>query len=347
MSEPSAAVLARSPLQRHPANPVLAASDVPYHSTLVFNAGVVRHAGRYVMIFRNDYGRPGDADFDGTNIGLATSHDGIKWTVAARPIFEVAAVRAEFKRLLRHRYRDDFVRRIYDPRLTVVDGRVLMCFAIDTAHGTCGGVAETTDFHHFKWLSVSAPDNRNMVLFPERIGGRYVRLERPFPVYMRSEPEAFPIWLGESPDLTVWGHHRPVLGCDEVPYANSKIGPAAPPIRTRAGWLASIHAVHADPRRRLAGWEAKGWFKQYYAGLMLLDLDDPSRVIGLMREPMLAPEATYECDGFRGSVVFPCGMITEPDGEVKLYYGAADTVVALATAHVDDLIALCVPLSLD
>src|SRR5439155_22436258 len=125
------------------------------------------------------------------------------------------------------------------------------------------------------------------------------------------------------------------------------IGPAAPPIRTRAGWLASIHAVHVDPRRRLAGWEAKGWFKQYYAGLMLLDLADPSRVIGLMREPMLCPEAAYERDGFRGSVVFPCGMIAEPDGEVKLYYGAADTVVALATAHVDDLIALCTPLSLD
>lgn len=333
-----------SPLLRHPANPVLTSAQVPYHSTLVFNAGVIKHEGLYVMVFRNDYGRPGDEIFDGTNTGLATSRDGVAWQVVARPIIDVDEVRAAFKRLLQHRYRPDFVRRIYDPRLTVVENRILMCFAIDTAHGTCGGVAETSDFQTFEWLSISAPDNRNMVLFPERIGGAYVRLERPFPVYMRPRPEDFPIWLSESSDLLAWGHYRPVLGCDEVPYANSKIGPAAPPIRTPAGWLASIHAVRVDRQQRLAGWEARGWHKTYYAGLMLLDLENPSRVIGLMRDPLLSPEAPYETEGFRGNVVFPCGMIAEPDGEVKLFYGAADTVVALATANLEDLIALCEPL---
>ena len=77
---------------------------------------------------------------------------------------------------------------------------------------------------------------------------------------------------------------------------------------------------------------------------MLTDLDDPSRVIGLMRQPLLAPEADYELDGFRGSVIFPCGLVLEDSGEVKLYYGAADTSVALATAHLDDLLAACSPL---
>lgn len=333
-----------SVLRRHPANPVLTGRQAPYPATLIFNAGVIRHDGRYVMIFRNDHGRWGDPVFDGTSTGLATSDDGVSWTIAARPILDPDEVRAEFKRLLGHRYAPDFVRRIYDPRLTQIGDKVYMCFAIDTAHGTCGGVAETEDFQRFRWLSLSAPDNRNMVLFPEKIGGRYVRLERPFPVYMRPQPEAFPIWLSESPDLVFWGQTRPVLGADEVPFANAKIGPAAPPIRTPAGWLATIHAVHIDRTRRLAGWEPAGWHKTYYAGLMLLDLENPSRVIGLSRQPLLSPDATYEKEGFRGSVVFPCGMIAESDGVVKLYYGAADTVVALATAQLDDLIALCEPL---
>lgn len=329
---------------RHSLNPLLSAKDVPYPSSLTFNAGVIRHAGRYLMVFRNDYGHAGDGTFAGTNIGLATSRDGIQWTVEPKPILDEAAVREQFQRLLRHRYAPDFVRRIYDPRLTVIEGKIYMCFAVDTAHGICGGVATTEDFQTFRWLSVSAPDNRNMVLFPRKIGGNYVRLERPMPVYMREHPEDFPMWCAESPDLVYWGKNRPVLGVDEVPFANSKIGPAAPPIETSRGWLVTIHAVKRDAQKRLKGWEPKGWYKTYYAGLALLDRDDPSQVIGLMREPLLTPTAEYEVDGFRGSVVFPCGLLLEDSGEVKLYYGAADTSVALATAHVDDLLAHCVPL---
>ncbi len=328
---------------RHPQNPVLTARQVPYPATLVFNAGVVYHTGRYVMVFRNDYGRDGDPQFDGTNIGLATSVDGVNWEVEPQPLFALEDVQAAFKDVLRHRYPTTWVRRIYDPRLTVIDGRIYMCFAIDTGHGISGGVATTEDFKTFQWLSVSAPDSRNMVLFPRKIGGSYVRLERPFPVYMRETPEAFPIWCSESPNLVHWGHHRPVLGPDEVPFANSKIGPAAPPLETARGWLTTFHAVYKDPNLRLEGWEPQGWFKTYHSGLMLLDKDDPSKVIGMAREPLIMPEADYEVNGFRGSVIFPCGLIQEPGGEVKLYYGAADTSVALATAHIDDLLARIEP----
>jgi beta-1,4-mannooligosaccharide/beta-1,4-mannosyl-N-acetylglucosamine phosphorylase len=329
---------------RYPQNPVLSARHVPYPSSLTFNAGVVRHAGRYLMVFRNDHGHDGRGGFAGTNIGLATSLDGIKWTVEPKPILAEEDVRLELKRLMGHRYAPNFVKRIYDPRLTVIEGRIYMCFAIDTLHGICGGVATTEDFRKFTWLSVSTPDNRNMVLFPCRIGGNFVRLERPLPVYMRDHPEAFPIWCAESSDLIYWGRNRPVLGVDEVPYANLKIGPAAPPVETPKGWLITIHAVYGDQNHRLKGWEPKGWFKTYYAGLMLTDLNDPSRVIGLMRQPLLRPETDYELDGFRGSVIFPCGLVVEDSGEVKLYYGAADTSVALATAHLDDLLAACEPL---
>jgi len=331
-------------LHRHPQNPVLTHRDCPFPSTLVFNAGVVRWQGRYVMLFRNDHGRWGDPVFDGTNLGLATSEDGIKWTVQPRPVLDEDRVRSGLAHLYDPRFGPGFIRRLYDPRLTVIEGRIHACFAADTAHGISGVVATTEDFEHYKFVSMSAPDNRNMVLFPEKIGGEFVRLERPFPVYMRANPEAFPVWISRSPDLRYWGQNRPVLGADEVPYANSKIGPAAPPVRTPRGWLTLLHAVRNDPGRRLHGWEPRGWFKTYYAGLVLLDLADPSRVVGLMREPLLAPEAPYELEGFRGGVIFPCGLTLGDSGEVRLYYGAADTCVALATGHLDDLLNACTPL---
>mgnify|MGYP003638818514 CR=1 FL=1 len=332
-------------LRRVSANPVLSHKDCPFPATTVFNAGVAHYAGRYVMVFRNDYGRWGDSVFDGTNIGMATSVDGLTWRVHPEPVLDEARARIGLRHLYPTRFGPEFIKRIYDPRITVIEGQPWLCFAVDTAHGICGCVAKTDDFVRFEFVSMTTPDLRNMVLFPEKIGGEFVRLERPFPVYMRPMPEAFPIWLSRSPDLRYWGQNVPVLGPDEVPYVNNKIGPATPPVRTRAGWLTPIHAVWKDDDRRLHGWEARGWYKRYYAGLMLLDLNDPSRVVGLMRTPLLSPEADYEVEGFRGSVIFPCGLILdESSDEVRLYYGAADTSVALACGHVDDLIAACEPL---
>lgn len=325
-------------MKRCPLNPILSAKDVPYGASLVFNAGVCKWRGKYVMLFRDDYGSteaqwreaaatgrpyPGFS----TTIGLATSDDGVRWTVAPRPVFE------------RH---DDIVMRVYDPRLSVVDGRPVLCFAMDTRDGLRGGVATTDDFERFEILSLSAPDNRNMALFPERVGGRYVRLERPMPVYSRyGGPERFDVWLSESPDLRFWGDTRLVLRGADVPFATSKIGPAAPPVRTPKGWLATFHAVRVVAES-LDTWERE-WRKEYLAGLMLLDLDDPSKVIGLSREPLLAPEAGYETRGYRGGVIFPGGMILEDSGEVKIYYGAADTVECLATADLSELLAKCAP----
>jgi beta-1,4-mannooligosaccharide/beta-1,4-mannosyl-N-acetylglucosamine phosphorylase len=216
-----------------------------------------------------------------------------------------------------------------------------MCFAIDTFYGVRGGIAVTDDLENFEVLSITVPDNRNMVLFPEKINGNFVRLERPFPVYGRQGEEAFDIWLSESPDAKFWGEHRIVLGAESVPYSSCKIGPAAPPVRTDAGWLTTIHAVERDDDKELYTWE-KEWHKVYYAGIMLLDLEDPSKVIGFSKEPLLSPEEKYELEGFRGSVIFPGGMILEDSGEVKIYYGAADSVECLATAHVDDLIKMCI-----
>ena len=321
-------LLTSSPcVQRYAGNPVLAAADVPYEALLIFNAGVTRFQGRYVMVFRNDYRRqPDSAHPQYTQLGLAFSDDGRHWQVQPEPCFEL---------------HDDEIQRGYDPRLTVIDGRCYVCFAVDTRHGVRGGIAVTEDFAHFEILHMTVPDNRNMVLFPERIGGKYARLERPFPVYGRGGIDRFDIWFSDSADLGYWGNHQLVLGVEDVPFANDKIGPGAPPVRTEKGWLTLFHAVDRDPARGKNGWE-DAWQKRYTAGIMLLDLENPERVIGMSKLPLMAPEAPYETTGgFRNHVIFPGGMILEDSGEVKIYYGAADTSECLATAEVGELIKLC------
>ena len=226
-------------ITKYPGNPVLSAKDIPYDAVQIFNAGITKYQGRYVMVFRNDHGVP-EKDFREycekfgkfppakINIGIAFSDDGINWKVAPEPCFEL---------------KDDDIMHAYDPRLTVIDGRCYMCFAVDTKHGVRGGIAVTDDFSKFEILTMTVPDNRNMVLFPEKINGKYVRLERPFPVYGREENEAFDVWISASPDCRYWGDHKLLLGAENVPFSNSKIGPAAPPVKTRKGWLTTFHAV--------------------------------------------------------------------------------------------------------
>ena len=313
-------------INRHPANPILTAQDISYPATLIFNAGIAKWQGRYVMAFRNDYGgKLGSSTFEGTNIGVAFSEDGVSWQARSKPWID---------------WQDDEVRRAYDPRITVIDDRCYLCFAVDTAHGVRGGVAVTDDFEAWEVLSLSAPDNRNMVLFPEKREGKFMRLERPFPVYGRGAPENFDIWFSDSPDCAYWGNHQLVLGSEQVPWVNAKIGPGAPPVKTSEGWLAVFHAVSIDATHELPAWHSN-WHKTYTIGLMLLDLDKPWVMKGVYQKPLMEPTEKYELEGFRGHVLFPGGMILEENGEVKIYYGAADTVECLATAHVDDLIDLC------
>ena len=319
-------------VRRYPGNPVLTKESVPYPAELVFNAGVTKYQGRYIMVFRNDYGDARTKRLKGINLGLATSGDGVHWEVADKPCFSL---------------RTDEIRCAYDPRLTVIDGKCYMCFAVDTRHGIRGGVAVTEDLEHFEVLSLSAPDNRNMVLFPERREGMFMRLERPFPIYGRygaGTGEDFDIWFSDSPDCRYWGNNRLVLGAEEVPFTNSKIGPGPPPVRTERGWLVLFHAV-IKHENDLDAWHP-GWRKEYVVGAMLLDIDRPWRVIGFTPEPIMRPESDYpyEMTGYRGRVIFPGGLILEDDGQVKIYYGAADTVECLATCRLDDLLAAVKPL---
>ena len=323
-----------SPCIKKLEKPILTKDDIPYDATLIFNAGVAKYNGRYVMVFRNDYGFDEENFAHGlvkTSLGVATSDDGVTWEVREAPLFDSENL------LPTHE-----LKRLYDPRITVIDGEAYLCLAMDTRHGIRGCIAKVIgDFEGIDIISASAPDNRNMVLFPEKINGKYVRLERPFTVYSRGGRDRFDMWISYSPDLRFWGESELLLAVEDVPFANDKIGPAAPPIKTEKGWLTTFHTVDKDSERGKNGWE-KTWKKRYCAGIMLLDLENPSKIIGMSKLPLIAPEAEYETEiGFRQQVVFPGGMILEGDGEVKIYYGASDTFECLATASLDELLALC------
>lgn len=311
--------------------PILTKEDVPYPADCVYNAGITKFMGKYVMVFRDDFERNDRGGHKQIVLGLAFSDDGINWKVTKKPFMTLESLH----------YSDAVF--VYDPRLTVIDGRCYICFAVDTNHGLRGGIAVTDDFEKVEILSYTLPDNRNMVLFPEKINGMYMRLERPMPVYSRDGKDAFDIWASRSPDLRFWGDSRLVLGLEQVPFANDKIGPAAPPVKTEKGWLTLFHAVHIDPSRGKNGWE-KEWTKCYHAGIMLLDSEDPTKVVGISSVPLIAPETRWEVDeGMRTNVIFPGGMILEENGEVKIYYGASDTVECLATADVNELLSLVCP----
>lgn len=311
-------------VKRFPENPVLSAEMVPYESTNTHNCGVIRYGDGFVMLFRND-ARESQENPNNcvSRIGIADSADGVTWVVRDTPtnIFD------------------------NDPRITEFDGT----YYISTAHEGGAATYTTTDFVTFEPFEISMPVTRNQVIFPEKIGGRYFRLERP--MWQPNMPynntgtapggwigSTWDIWIQESMDLEYWGKPTLLLETGQLDYANVKIGGGAPPIRTREGWLCLIHGDDVDPRRGKNGWEPT-WFGRYHCGTMLLDLEDPRKVIAYSRTPLLTPETPHELQGgYRNNVVFVTSAYVNDQGELIIYYGAADTYVCMARAPLDDVL---------
>ena len=318
--------------------PILTPADMPYDSLLVFNAGVAKYQGKYIMAFRNDYGTDPERflrekHMPGTSVGIAVSDNGIDgWKVFEKPL-------CDNHELMEKTGRE--IKRFYDPRITVIEDKLYLCMAADCRHGIRGTVASLSDdLEHYEVLSMSTPNNRNMVLFPERIGGDYVRLERPMAMWS-DDLFCFDIWLSTSPDLKYWGNSTCIADLRIIPFGNRKVGPGAPPVKTEKGWLTTFHSVDHQPNRGKNGWE-NSWDYRYVGGIMLLDLEDPTKILGIYKEPLIAPDMPYETDeGFRQNTIFPGGMILEDDGEVKIYYGASDAYECVCTADVNDLLKLC------
>ena len=315
-------------MKRSPANPILTRANIPHlppqvvDVTSVFNPGAIRFDGRYILLLRvQTRGRE-------TVLMVAESGDAERFRV-----------RPQFARIEGLEAVAQTIYHVYDPRLTRIGDTVYVMFAADTEAGCRLGLARTRDFERFELVSFGGDDDtRNGVLFPEQRDGRYLRLERPNRTRLDSGVmTGNEIFLSESEDLIHWQLVGPVMA-GRLHYWDELIGSGPPPVKTRAGWL---HVYHGVATHFAA-------CNIYQAGVVLLDLDDPRRVLARGRNNILEPRELYELAGQVPNVVFPSGIIVEqydadgfadPDSLVRIYYGAADTVVGLATTTVAELVA--------
>ncbi len=213
----------------------------------------------------------------------------------------------------------------YDPRLCLIEGKYYLSWVNLTPHGTTIGIARTGDFISWEQLEDACyPVARNGVLFPRKIGGEYCLLIRPCD---KGHTPYGDIFLSRSKDLTYWGRHRFVMS----PVKNwemTKVGAGPTPIETSEGWLMFYHGVLTS---------CNGF--TYSMGAALLDIDEPWKVLHRADSFLLAPHELYECVGDVPNVVFPCAALADADtGRIAIYYGAADTTVAMAFTTVDEVV---------
>ena len=297
---------------RYQGNPILTKADVPYKVETVHNAGVVKHNGQYIMLFRShlDTGR--------SIIGKAVSDDGFTFSVDPEP-FMTPAKEGDFA------VYEAFG--VEDPRINPLDdGAYYITYSAYSQHGVRIGLARTTDFKTVERIAfITQADYRNTVLFPEKIRGRYVKLDRP-----HSDISPWAIWIEYSPDLRHWGDSKVIMKPVTYHWDEMKIGPGAPPIKTDKGWLNIYHGVFPTMDGSV-----------YRLGVCLHKLDDPSIILGVSDRWILSPEDPWERVGYVHNVVFTCAAVPEDDGSLKLYWGAADTVMCAGTANIDELVDLC------
>ncbi|MFC1479878.1 glycoside hydrolase family 130 protein [Candidatus Omnitrophota bacterium] len=296
---------------RHPGNPIVTKDDVPAAAKGVYNSGCIKtRDGKYVMLCRVE--TPSMKQL----IWPADSENGIDFKLRPNPVKMPST--DEFKEYTTGMH--------YDPRVTEIEGKYYIVFACHSGHSCRLGLMESPDMKEFKWRGfISETDNRNGVLFPERINGLYCRLDRP----NTGDGEGY-IWISYSPDLIHWGQSKAVAPTQDE-WGWKKNGPGAVPIKTDKGWLVIYHAVNVQCAAQYV----------YHIGVMLLDTKDPSKIIARAKAPILSPTTDYELNGLTYAVVFTCGAILEDDNEVKIYYGGADTVQCLATAKLEDLVDAC------
>ncbi len=347
--------------RRHPANPIIMAADVKpsrpdWRVAYVINAGVTEFNGKVRLLlrvaetpntdpaselFRSPYFDPVTGrveyrtydrrdplnDFSDTrfvvrrdaggreveralstisHLRLADSDDGVHFTVAEAPALSPTSYYEQFG--------------LEDPRITRIGDEYYINYSAISPSGDVTALAVTRNFTEYQRCGVIfPPDNKDVCLFPRPINGRYYALHRPGSAKFGLHE----MWISESPDLRHWGNHRLLYGCRNDAWGDRRNGCGAVPIELEEGWLEIYHAADRDHR--------------YSLGLLLLDKEDPSRVIAAAPEPVLLPEADYELHGFFGNVVFCCGALPA-NGKIRIYYGCADTSIAMAEAPLQSLL---------
>jgi predicted GH43/DUF377 family glycosyl hydrolase len=297
----------RDILHRFEGNPIIALEDIPFRCNTVFNGAVVKIGNEYIHLLRVE-SQQGYSVF-----ALARSKDGLHFTVEDKPVMEPAR-KGPFARYEK--------RGIEDPRITEIEGVYYVMYTAYSKYGPRIALAKTEDFFHYKRIAiVSEPGNKDGILFPERINGEYVRLDRPIGKGVGS------MWVSYSKNLADWGKSEILMTPRQGMWDSYRIGASVPPIRTEHGWLEIYHGV----KKTAAG-------PIYRIGTVMLDLEKPDKVIARSDQPVLSPREDYERIGDVGNVAFACGAVVEDSGEIKVYYGAADTCICVATANFDDLV---------
>ncbi|HET8569836.1 MAG TPA: glycoside hydrolase family 130 protein [Candidatus Limnocylindria bacterium] len=248
-----------------------------------------------------------------SHLRLARSRDGERFEIDDRPAVAPLTPLEEYG--------------VEDPRATLIDGEWHVTYVSVSRLGITTSRATTRDFRTFERKGVMfLPDHKDVVLFPERVGGRYVALTRPMP---QSFARIFGIWIAFSDDLVSWGEHMPLALPRWDRWDELRTGASAVPFRTGEGWLELYHGVDRNTR--------------YAMGAILLDGDDPRKVLARSPAPILAPEEPFERMGLFNDTVFSCGHVALDDDTIRLYYGAADSVVAAADLSVREIVASLEP----
>lgn len=241
-----------------------------------------------------------------SHIRLARSLDGINFTVEDKPFIYPVEEREKYG--------------CEDARVTCIDGKYYINFSIISEDSWSTALGVTEDFKSIDRRGIIFhPENKDVAIFPEKVNGKYIALHRP----NNSGFGKASIWYSESPDLLHWGNHKCLARPRDMKWESMKIGGGAPPIKTPQGWLVIYHG--------------KGDNSLYSLFCLLLDLNEPSKIIKRAEKPLLGPTEKFETDGFFPNVVFSNGIV-EKDNKIYIYYGAADESVGLAITDIDYLL---------
>jgi predicted GH43/DUF377 family glycosyl hydrolase/glycosyltransferase involved in cell wall biosynthesis len=243
-----------------------------------------------------------------SHLRVARSTDGIRFEIDPEPTIVSATALEEYG--------------VEDPRITKIGDEFHVTYVAVSRLGITTSRLTTKDFRTFERRgTIMHPDQKDVVLFPERVGGNYLAFSRPMP---GSFGRVLGIWLADSEDLVHWGNHRPVAQPRAGMWDEMRIGASLVPIRVDGGWLELYHGADRDNR--------------YGMGALLLDAGDPTKVLARTDRPLMIPEADYELDGFLHDVVFPTGHVDLGEGQIRVYYGAADTTTCAADVSIDDVL---------
>lgn len=296
----------RDLLHRWEGNPAVTIEDIPFRANAVFNGTpIVTDDGVYLLL--RVEGQQGYSFFV-----LARSKDGFHFVVDKKPVM-LPAKEGPFAMYEK--------KGLEDPRATIIDGVCYIMYTVVGDYGTRIALAKTSDYVKYERIALaSLPGNKDGVLFPRKINGRYARLDRPIGEGRGS------IWISYSPDLVNWGDSEVVISPRPGYWDEFRVGASVPPIETEHGWLEIYHGVKMMSSGPI-----------YRIGVVLLDLENPSKVIKRGSNAILSPREEYERIGDVPNVCFACGAVLGDHDSINVYYGAADTYICIASCAYDEL----------